>query len=265
MHLTNHYLAAKTERECTVYNNRKAREDKIAIDAIKLELNDQQRLAAETSLEEDIIYISGAAGTGKTFATNAIIKLLRIGEYKHSEIVACAPSHRAKDMLDASIDKELNVNLMTVQRYAGYAPANDAGDFKKVSPSYGCSVVIIDEVSMLSDKMFDEIIGSATKVILLGDTKQLTAVKSKAANLEHITTIELTQQMRQKDELNFLSKGIGLARELSGTKTLLSLPITSPDASVEFLDDRDKIIQHFIDNKQPSKVILGYTNLVVEG
>jgi len=117
-------------------------------------LNDGQKTAFDTIMSNvtdehlgNVFFLSGAPGTGKTFASRAIAnELLKYynktksdeGVQPNFAIVAVAPSHKAKNLLEDAMDMQ-NLPVMTVARYCGYVmdevdnpEINDEGDFVKI-------------------------------------------------------------------------------------------------------------------------------------
>jgi GTPase SAR1 family protein len=133
------------------------------------------------------LLIKGSAGTGKTTLVNQLIETL-VNENvisKHS-IVCAAPTHKALAILSSKITK----NYVTYQTIASvlsyrhsYCKKTGNSLFKpQINPKYpplqNTKTLIIDEGSMLSLEqiVFLEKYGNSTKIIFIGDHRQLNPV-----------------------------------------------------------------------------------------
>lgn len=162
--------------------------------------------------EESTFSIIGSAGTGKTTIVNAILKALSSSDLKFEEIILSAPTHRANAVTRS---KNPDSNIQTLHKLLGLKPAVDLENFdaKKIEFSNESdsgipanSLIIMDESSMINDALFSfltqQLMGTSSKVLFLGDQAQLSPVKqttpSKALTSTS-DTAELTQVMRAKN------------------------------------------------------------------
>mmetsp|Transcript_16852 Transcript_16852/g.37415 ORF Transcript_16852/g.37415 Transcript_16852/m.37415 type:complete len:625 (+) Transcript_16852:202-2076(+) len=150
------------------------------------DLNEEQREAALHILEGNNVFLTGSAGTGKTFLLRYVIQEM---VHKHGEeaVAVTAPTGIAA----------INIGGQTLHRFAGIGLGN--GDpavlMNKVMKSAAavdrwskCKVLIIDEISMLDKDLFELLDGIARKihendcpfggmqVVVVGDFMQLPPV-----------------------------------------------------------------------------------------
>jgi exodeoxyribonuclease-5 len=160
--------------------------------------------------------LSGSAGTGKTFCVNLLMQIMK-KHYPKYDIVLAAPTHKAKNVLKRFTNNELPAS--TLHSLLGLKPNVSIADFdaKNIDFLYGFSLdfinmetlYIIDECSMINDKLYDHIIKTLgesqyNKILFIGDSKQLNPVKqlekSKVFNKTDFPGANLVKVMRQKNE-----------------------------------------------------------------
>jgi exodeoxyribonuclease-5 len=165
-----------------------------------------------TRSKEDTITLSGSAGTGKT---SLIIEYLDFLDDEKVPYILAAPTHKAKLVLEAltgedaytvhqvlSLQPNLDIMELDFRELDFFAKSNS----NKPNQIPYRGVIIVDEASMISDDLFKFILKCAkqslTKVIWVGDCKQLQPVKSdtlsKVFTLDNV--IILTKIYRQKDD-----------------------------------------------------------------
>uniref|UniRef100_A0A7S3VL64 Uncharacterized protein n=1 Tax=Dunaliella tertiolecta TaxID=3047 RepID=A0A7S3VL64_DUNTE len=85
-------------------------------------LSDRQRLAVQLASHAPVMLLTGAAGCGKTFVTQAIVNMwLRQGK----RVLLCAPTGRAAQLLQERVVHQTeggsnNINASTIHRLLGY-------------------------------------------------------------------------------------------------------------------------------------------------
>jgi hypothetical protein len=137
-----------------------------------------------TDADNPAIVIKGSAGTGKTFLTKYIVDYIM--DNQKMNIVAVAPTHKSKRVLDKMLNKDrfIPIPSLTVASILGKMREHSyIGSHKYTNGStqkmdrFHC--FIIDEISMVSDKDLDEIIdyvcNNDKKLILIGDSCQIPA------------------------------------------------------------------------------------------
>lgn len=227
-------------------------------------LNEKQKLAYDRVLvaKAPITYLTGGAGTGKSTTAAAIIK-------DSFNVTVTATTHKAKTVLAEMLGKECH----TIQKYLGYtiiqnnykqhlhkAKSND-----KIEP---CNLLVVDEVSMLPNKILKEIVelvkeGKLFKqVLFIGDSVQLPAVTDKP-NLKLIEffNVNLTEQMRQDNCPTLINYFETLRNAIQLNNMPSSLLTKAP--AITICDDHKEFCRHYL-KCNGNKRILTYRNNVVD-
>lgn len=151
------------------------------LDKRKITLEDKQREAVIEAIRNkgDFIILNGAAGTGKTFTADVILRLL-IETYeqdnpkKKANIAVLAPTGLATKVLKKAL--KYQYPTMTIHRAL---KADGQGFFHSQSNPLDANIYVVDETSMLDTSLafslFDAI-PDGSKVIFLGDIRQLPAI-----------------------------------------------------------------------------------------
>lgn len=126
--------------------------------------------------------LSGAAGTGKTTLLGAVLKELK----QRNHTCVTAPTHQARQQI---ANKTGFINA-TIQSILGLKPNVELDNYDPNKPEFAPTgrelmstfrLIVIDECSMLNDKLYDNIIELAkrynTKVLFVGDKYQLKPVE----------------------------------------------------------------------------------------
>lgn len=129
--------------------------------------------------------IMGFAGTGKTYIINKLIKYIN-SKYPGFRIAVTGPTNKAvKVLAKTSSFKDTRVEYKTVHKLLGLKESiNNDGtiDFVKSNLDRNdidkFKILIVDEVSMLDDKLFIEIqnYSNRLKIIFMGDPAQIPPV-----------------------------------------------------------------------------------------
>ena len=263
---------AKYELFPGVYANAGQRQ---AIDSINNFLN-----SMETSF-----LLQGKGGTGKT----TIIKKV-LSELNPREVLAIAPSHKAKKVLDRSINGNVpeggkKINAVTLASALAIKLDEATGkftpdEFKRSMgqvPIKKAKYIIIDESSMVSDKLLAEILQFApkgAKIIFMGDKAQLPPVgqetDSKVFDIK--TGYELREKMRQAATSPIINVGTVVSENVESTTGRVSNPITqemrvnSTDAvsgsSVIWENNESKALDEFVEDIKLANGDVNYAKIV---
>lgn len=178
-------------------------------------LNHEQSNAVRTIIDwwhnpdEMWICIEGSAGSGKTTMVQEAIH--RIKESSPHALICCtAPTNKAVKILEktARSQKLYGVDFATIYQLLGMRLMVDDDGNEKVEPDpkgniaiFNYKLIIVDEASMVNQKLWTMIIGhtrmDGPKVLFMGDPAQLPPIGeslSQAFQLEE--KISLTQVMR---------------------------------------------------------------------
>lgn len=209
----------------------------------KLNLSEEQRNIVRKCLSGKNIFFTGSAGTGKSYTLRELISVMRL-IYSYEEVFVTAPTGISA----------CNINGSTIHSFAGIGLGKESTPqlLQKIIKNKNslerwlmCSVLIIDEISMLSGELFDTLEEIARRirsndkpfggiqVILCGDFFQLPPVSTATDQMKFCfqsvswnkvveETIILETVFRQKDDkfvkiLNEMRKG---KLSLEGYQTL---------------------------------------------
>ncbi|RNB59519.1 DUF2075 domain-containing protein [Brevibacillus gelatini] len=190
---------SQTESKCRVENL----EEKIQ----KIEqeqgftFTNEQKNVIHTVVNENVVVISGKAGTGKTTVLKGILSVLDQYSYE-----TCALSGKAAMRITES-----GLSSKTIHRMLGY---DQRGKFVyNSSNKLPYDIVILDEAGMVGSYLFYSLVSAiekGKKFIIVGDTGQLSPIG--AGNIfkdiissGKITVCELTQVQRQAMKSGILS------------------------------------------------------------
>lgn len=184
-------------------------------------LNDGQKAAIRTVMENPVTVITGGPGTGKTTAIRGLISLF---EDMGKKVVLAAPTGRAaKRMSDLS-----GFEAKTIHRLLGYSMGRGYRNKK-----FDTDVLVIDEASMLEQVMFRHLLNALnenTKIVLVGDTNQLPSigagdVLNQLMDSGVVPVVRLTENFRQKtgSQIALTAENIksGISPEPGGDKDFL--------------------------------------------
>ena len=169
-----------------------------------------------TDIKDDDVracLINGSAGTGKTTTMSKILYAVSILSPK-SDVNVNAPTHKAIKLLESKCDNIYNCQQFsfgTTHHSLGLRMVVESdGKVKfKGNPNTTTSfqLMVVDEVSMIEDELFKLILDSKTysktKIVLMGDRKQLPPVNSKDSYIfthakDHkVQQMNLTKIVRQ--------------------------------------------------------------------
>jgi ATP-dependent exoDNAse (exonuclease V) alpha subunit len=202
--------------------------------ADSMSFNPEQMAAIELGLQGKSFCLIGAAGTGKTTVTQALITRIQRAahmlplaqETKHLDkgapgIVICGFTNKAVNNIRKRLPPHLQKHCITIHKFIEYAPAYyDVEDITsgkmtttmRFEPSRNSmnklphiSTIIFEEASMIGTDLFDQVmdalpLSARTQFIFLGDLNQLPPVFGPSIlgfKLAELRTIELTHVYRQ--------------------------------------------------------------------
>lgn len=148
----------------------------------KIELDDIQKIAVKTAVENGLMVITGGPGTGKTTTINTIIKYFELEGY---EIRLAAPTGRAAKRMTETSGYEAQTIHRMLEISGGISDdnsdrASQGMHFERdESNPLETDVIIVDEMSMVDINIMNSLLKAVaigTKLILVGDVDQLPSV-----------------------------------------------------------------------------------------
>ena len=141
--------------------------------------NTLQKEAIKSSLEENILIITGGPGTGKTTIIKEIIELYRVlnklnAKGMNKELQLLTPTGRASKRLSEAT----GYPATTIHRFLKWNKESNTFSIDEYNKDYS-KFIIIDEVSMIDEQLLDSLFKGLTdniKIILVGDYNQLPSV-----------------------------------------------------------------------------------------
>lgn len=173
------------------------------------EYNEQQIEGIKAVLENQVVVITGKAGTGKSSIVDAMIAVLQGYSYAQTALSGRAAARMAEITHEEGY---------TIHRLLGFPKGDrDHGGFVfHEDNKLPRDIIILDEVSMVDGELFNRLvkaIKTGSKLIMLGDTGQLECIgcMSIAADLiasKEIVSIELSQIHRQAANSGIITESI---------------------------------------------------------
>lgn len=203
-------------------------------------LTEEQKIAVQVALNNNLSVITGAAGTGKTTTLKALIKCL---EDNNLSYLLCAPTGRAAKRLNEVTGREAT----TIHRMIGLNP--HSGIKSNEVFTLNVDYVIIDEASMIDLPLMANIMKALPlegSLVLIGDPNQLPPVGVGKAFSDIIEAgmcpiSRLTVIKRQQTASNV----INVANDIN-TGNLPTITNTE-DCYMFQIEDTEKIAQRIVD------------------
>lgn len=178
------------------------------------EFTDEQKNGIYLALSQNVVVITGMAGTGKSSLVTGILEVLNNYDY-----VQCALSGRAASRLSEITGKE-GYTIHRLLKYPSFDSVAKQGFFHNEENPLTSDIYILDELSMVNSTLFYYLlraIPSGAKLICLGDHGQLESIG--AGNIAHdmirseeIATIVLNKIHRQAADSGIISEAFKIRR-----------------------------------------------------
>ncbi len=231
---------------------------------------------------DNIVSLSGAAGTGKTYLTTKLVERLE----NKFHITITAPTHKALQVLRKNLIKENidNVETKTLQSFLNLRLVTDfdKGTQKfeplksKMKDTTKTDILIVDESSMISQDLYDYIVAAIEQqrikaVLFVGDEYQLLPVDNLYNKIFNIKTKYKLDRIVRQAKGSYIISMATKARNIIKSKKYISLEAFFDDVSfngnIEFFDDQEVFHNDFCTPENWSKkdkVIASFTNSSVD-
>lgn len=217
---------------------------------------EEQREGIKTVLENNVVLVSGLAGTGKS---SIIAGMLAVFDGKYSVGATALSGKASVNISETASSNGMEIEGKTIHRLLKVAGADGSFFFRKGNP-LPQKIIILDEVSMVNIELMYSLVQAikdGAKLIMLGDNGQLPSIgagnfMTDILNSKIIPTVTLTKVHRQAAASGIISEsikirnGISLCQssdnkvEVRGELQDLTMDLTN-DGSFVF----SKVVDHF--------------------
>lgn len=182
LYLYEDYIAQKLlkikshEQEITDINTKLLLDTYLNNKGIELESQQYQAVINSASTIGGFSIINGSAGCGKTFTLNIALKLIEyvyLKKFGYFEPIVLAPTGRAAKVAANATKREASTIHKALKL------SSDGGFFYNAQNNLPYNCIIVDETSMLDVEIANHLlraVSNRTKLIFIGDTKQLASV-----------------------------------------------------------------------------------------
>ena len=239
------------------------------------------------SLSDRFLSLTGAAGTGKSFLTSAIVdeidNFMPVGQY---EICVTAPTHKALKVLTAMVvgDYYIGVKSSTIHSFLNmkqfYDYSTGAENFivdRSKDKINRASLLIVDESSIVSNELFDfifEIVkkGYVNTVLFIGDLYQLLPVNQSSLNnvfrlKNQFTLTKIVRQAKNSTIIELATK-IRVCISNEEYEDLRDILENTPNSEdIQFFDTKKEFLEDFCRNNnwhEEDKILASFTNNEVD-
>ena len=255
---------------------RLTKHQKEIFDKITLQLEN----IVETGMNWDnIVALSGAAGTGKTFLTNVIVAHL----HEKYSVTITAPTHKALSVLrDHMMIDNLQVPAKTIHAFLNIKLFTDYDKgIQKFIPDKSkkdkskTDILIVDESSMISGELYDFIQDAIEEdrvkaVLFVGDYYQLLPVdsnKNSVFNVRH--QYKLKEIVRQAKDSYIITIASAARQIIKSTDyvDIKSFFTKNQNSNIAFFHNQNDFLEDFYRDKnwyREDKVITSYKNSDVD-
>lgn len=225
---------------------------------IELEKKQREAVLKFTAKKGGFYILNGSAGCGKTFTLKIILDIMRLVFKVNKEpfqVKISAPTGKASKVAT----KATGYHAETIHRALEYHP--EIGYQRNQLNPLNCTVLIVDESSMMDVELASALFGAirtGTKVILVGDTKQLPSVGAGNvlrdlvnSSLVEVVTLDV---IKRQDRLSGIIKNAN--RIIDG-----KMMETCADTEDAFIihEESDEVIQKKTIASIKRLINLGYT------
>lgn len=268
----------------TITNNEKTltSSQQIVFDSITNIINSKlETILKSTNIEDYLISLTGAAGTGKTYLTTQIAK--HLGENTNHKFTVTAPTHKAASVLSNIFrENKIMVSAKTIHSFLGIKPFinYETGEEKFVidktkKSKENTSVLIVDESSMISTELYSHILDAIEDsrvelVLFIGDPYQLLPVDNSENQIYKLkNSFSLTEIVRQAKDSYIIRLATKL-RERIKNKDFIELKDflkQNMENEIELFYNKEDFIKDFYKNPlwyEEDKILATYKNKDVD-
>ena len=235
------------------------------------------------NINDYMLSLTGAAGTGKTFLTAQIAKYLRDKKDTDFSFTVTAPTHKAVGVISEMLRKnKIQASCKTIHSFLGIKPFRDfdkgvetfkVDKTKKTHDS--ASILIVDESSMIGSELFSYIQEAIEEervnfVFFIGDPFQLLPVDNSENQIYKLKNQFTLQEVVRQAKDSYIIKIATKLRESIQTKNFIPLKqffSENYDEEMTFFSNHRDFLADFHKNDQwynEDKIIATYKNSDVD-
>lgn len=228
-----------------------ALDDYLAATGVHLEDKQREAVVKFSSEKGGFFILNGSAGCGKTFTLKVILNILEIihrqnrAEYK---VKVMAPTGKASKVAS----RATGLACTTIHNGLGFNP--EGGFDRNEDNPLEETVVVLDETSMLDTEIAKDLllaIANGTKVIFMGDTKQLPSVGAGnvlmdliASGVADVVTLDVVK--RQGEDSGIIEN----ANRIIFEQMIESQPVTGDAYMIETNTDEESLHKLILSNQR---------------
>jgi len=234
-------------------------------------------------INDYMLSLTGAAGTGKTFLTAQIAKYFRDKKDTDFSFTITAPTHKAVGVISEMLRKnKIQASCKTIHSFLGIKPFRDfdkgvetfkVDKTKKTHDS--ASILIVDESSMIGSELFHYIQEAIEEervnfVFFIGDPFQLLPVDNSENKIYKLKNQFTLQEVVRQAKDSYIIKIATKLRESIQTKNFIPLKqffSENYDEEMTFFSNHREFLADFHKNEQwynEDKIIATYKNSDVD-
>ena len=245
--------------------------------------NNVKSVLKSNDIEDYMISLKGAAGTGKTYLTVQLAKYFMNKKEDEFDFVITSPTHKATGVISQMLNKyNINATCKTIHSFLGIKPFKD---FEKGIELFKIdktkkqkdttSILFVDESSMIGGELFEYIREAIETckvnfVIFIGDPYQLLPINDDENSIYELKNqFELTEVVRQAEDSYVLKIATELRKRIEN-KEFISLDKVFAKYNheeVEFFHNQEDFINDFYKNNnwyKEDKIIATHKNQNVD-